>query len=122
MGKITTGDLVCMYRRKTKGMGIVLEKIDNMGERIGIDIDTNLAHLKTLRTYAQRRHFQTTCIAESNDPKMAKIFFAYNGQSWCRKRKLKFVRVRWFEAPSNYETASMSENDGWYPADWLKKL
>ena len=34
MAKINVGDLICMYRRKKKGMGIVLEKADDIIESL----------------------------------------------------------------------------------------
>ena len=33
MAKVKVGDLVCMYRRKNKGMGIVLEHVDDLIEK-----------------------------------------------------------------------------------------
>ena len=34
---VRVGDLVGFYRRKTPGMGIILEKIDNILEHAGVD-------------------------------------------------------------------------------------
>ena len=36
MATIKVGDLVCVYRRRKKGMGIVLEKIDDVIEGAGV--------------------------------------------------------------------------------------
>ena len=33
MAKVKVGDLVCMYRRKNKGMGIVLEHTHDLVEK-----------------------------------------------------------------------------------------
>ena len=33
MAKVQVGDLVCMYRRKNKGMGIVLEHVEDLIEK-----------------------------------------------------------------------------------------
>ena len=122
MGKITTGDLVCMYRRKKKGMGIVLEKVENIDTDLELDTNECLVKMGEFKSFEERRLFEERQSALSNNPKLAKVFFTYNGHAWCRKRKTKFARVRWFNAPSNYENNMMREDDGWYPAEWLRKV
>ncbi len=37
MPKVDVGDLVCLYRRKNKGLGIVLDKIDDMGKEMNVE-------------------------------------------------------------------------------------
>ena len=44
MKKAKVGDLVCMGRRKTKGLGIVLEYCPNAARRTGINIDQYLKY------------------------------------------------------------------------------
>ena len=124
MAKVKVGDLVCMYRRKNKGMGIVLEHTEDLIEKaeagitfqefmdtiesIGSKYDARAAYRRKLKAYAKHPDMITTCLI-------------YNA-SWAKKPKKEFVRVRWFETPSMYETNQTKEIEEWCPIDWLRKV
>ena len=124
MAKVQVGDLVCMFRRKNKGMGIVLEHVDDLIEKadagvtfdefmeaidaIGDKYDARAAYRRKLKEHAKHPDLITTCLI-------------YNA-SWAKKPKKEFVRVRWFDNPSMYETSRTKEIEEWCPIDWLKKV
>ena len=124
MAKVKVGDLVCMYRRKNKGMGIVLEYAGDLIEKaeagvtfdefmealdaFGGKYDARAAYRRKLKEHAKRPDLITTCMI-------------YNA-SWAKKPKKEFVRVRWFEQPSMYETNQTKEIEEWCPIDWLRKV
>ena len=124
MAKVKVGDLVCMYRRKNKGMGIVLEHVDDLIEKaeagvtfdefmealdaIGDKYDACAAYRRKLKSHAKHPDMITTCLI-------------YNA-SWAKKPKKEFVRVRWFDNPSMYETNQTKEIEEWCPIDWVKKV
>ena len=123
MPKVEIGDLVCMYRRKNKGVGLVLNKIENITEAIGPEPKPEdiLQAMATLNTYEDKSKYRTKIMEQSSDPEAVKIFFNFNGQGWCKKPKYKFVKVRWFKKPSAYES-SVREDETWCPQEWLKKV
>lgn len=126
MAKIVVGDLVCMYRRKKKGLGIVLEKVDDIAQSAGIEksFDQVLEELAAIRDrdYNARNAYRRTVTESATNPEMVKVMMLYNGQGWNRKPKKTFVRVRWFEQPSAYEVKQSGKIEDWCPSDWLKKL
>ena len=123
MPKVEVGDLVCMYRRKNKGMGLVLDKIDNIEAVVGIDMSPSevLEEVSTLKTYQDRAKYRSQVMQESKDPEAVKVFLSFNAQGWCRKAKYKFAKVRWFKKPSAYES-NVREDETWCPQEWLKKV
>jgi hypothetical protein len=123
MPKVDTGDLVCLYRRRKKGLGIVVERIDDILEIIKLEdpIIEVMRKAKSL-SYFDRVKYIERITKNSADPGMTSVFFAFNAQTWCKKPKYKFARVKWFKLPSAYESAQLSEDDNWCPEDWLKKI
>ena len=126
MAKIVVGDLVCMYRRKKKGLGIVLEKVDDIAQSAGIEksFDEVLGELESMRDrdYKARSAYKQAVSESATNPEFVKVMLLYNGQAWNRKPKKAFVRVRWFEQPSAYEMTDLGKLEDWCPSDWLKKL
>ena len=122
---VEVGDLVGFYRRKAPGMGIILEKIDDILEHSGVEqeIAFQIAENAQGRTYWEKKSaIEDLCGKLSPDrsrQNSLKLFFQYN-ERWCRKPKISFVRIKWFKHPSAYE-ATMREEEGWYPADWVKR-
>ena len=118
---VGVGDLVGFYRRKTPGMGIILEKMDNVLEASGVDRDLALQIAENAqgRTYWEKRNAIADLCGTVNNSPFLKLFFQYN-ERWCRKPKTAFVRIKWFKHPSAYE-ATMREEEGWYPADWVRR-
>ena len=118
---VEVGDLVGFYRRKTPGMGIILEKIDDILEYAGVDRDIafSIAENAQGRTYWEKKSaIAELCDKELVCPTSLRLFFQYN-ESWCRKPKTRFVRIKWFKAPGSYESR-VTEKEGWYPADWVR--
>ena len=119
---VNIGDLVGFYRRKTPGMGIILEKIDDILEYCGVDRDIAFSIVENAqgRTYWEKKNaIEELCEKKTKCPASLMLFFQYN-ERWCRKPKTFFVRIKWFKPPSAYE-ATMREEEGWYPADWVKR-
>ena len=118
---VQVGDLVGFYRRKTPGMGIILEKIDDILEYCEIDRDVafQIAENAQGRTYwEKKRAIEELCGTRSKSPTALRLFFQYN-ERWCRKPKTSFVRIKWFRQPAAYE-GRVTEKEGWYPADWVR--
>jgi len=124
MAKVKVGDLVCMYRRKNKGMGIVLEYTDDLVERsgAGVTFDEFMSAISDIGTkYDQRAAYRRKLKAHAKYPDLINTCLIYNA-SWAKKPKREFVFVRWFETPSMYETNRIKEIEEWCPADWVKTI
>ena len=123
MPKVSTGDLVCMHRRKNKGIGIVLEKIEDMPKELNMEgtLESAMQVLSQITDYNEKRIFREALEKQSANPDAAAVFLMYNAQGWCKKPKYTFARVRWFKKPSAYES-NIKEEENWCPEDWLKKL
>jgi hypothetical protein len=118
---VQVGDLVGFYRRKTPGMGIVLQKVDDILKYAGVDEDVafQIAENAQGRTYWEKRSaIQDLCDGREIHSTSLKLFFQYN-EKWCRKPKKAFVKIKWFKKPAAYE-GRMTESEGWYPADWVR--
>ena len=125
MARISVGDLICMYRRKKKGMGIVLEKTDDIIESAGVDVTFEEVHAELIRMekfYNERSRYRKSLRNKAKRPELINTCLLYNGMGWARKPKKVFVRIRWFERPSLYESNEVSADEEWCPIDWLKKL
>jgi len=118
---VTVGDLVCMYRRKNKGLGLILDKIDDIGKAAGINAIDIIKDMSELKSWLARTEYKKSIIDTASNKGLAQAFFAYNAQSWCKKPKTCFVQIKWFRPPSDYENLSLKEDINWYPADWVKK-
>ncbi len=119
---VNVGDLVGFYRRKTPGMGIILQKVDNILEHAGVDQDIafQIAENAQGRTYWEKKNaMQELCGDQEVHSASLKLFFQYNDK-WCSRPKTSFVRIKWFKQPCAYE-GRMTEKEGWYPADWVKR-
>lgn len=123
MPKVSTGDLVCMHRRKNKGIGIVLEKIEDMPKELNMEgtLESAMQVLSQITDYNEKRILREALVKQSANPDAAAVFLMYNAQGWCKKPKYTFARVRWFKKPSAYES-NIKEEENWCPEDWLKKL
>jgi len=119
---VQIGDLVGFYRRKRPGMGIILEKVDNVLDAAGVDRDLALQIAESAqgRTYWEKVNAvqELSENAVSSPKPFLKLFFQYN-EKWCRKPKTAFVRIKWFKPPSEYE-GTIRDEEGWYPADWVR--
>lgn len=116
MAKINVGDLVCMYRRKKKGMGIVLEKTDDIIESANIEATFDEVHAELIRLekdYNGRTKYKRQLRGQSRRPELISTCLLYNGQGWAKKPKKAFVRIRWFERPSLYESNETNVDEEW---------
>ncbi len=124
MAKVKVGDLVCMYRRKNKGMGIVLEHTQDLVEKseAGVTFQELMDTLEVIGSnYNERAAYRRKLKAHAKYPDLITTCLIYNA-SWAKKPKKEFVRVRWFENPSMYETNQTKEIEEWCPIDWLRKV
>tara|TARA_R100000808_G_C2149131_1_gene157488 strand:+ start:2926 stop:3294 length:369 start_codon:yes stop_codon:yes gene_type:complete len=118
---VQVGDLVGFYRRKSPGMGIVLDKIDDILDHAGVDesIAFQIAENAQGRTYWEKKSaIEELCDGQKVHSTSLRLFFQYNDR-WCSKPKKSFVRIKWFKQPRAYE-GRIAENEGWYPADWVR--
>ncbi len=124
MAKVKVGDLVCMYRRKNKGMGIVLEYAEDLIEKAeaGVTFDEFMDAIDNIGSrYDARATYRRKLKEHAKYPDLITTCLIYNA-SWARKPKKEFVRVRWFDNPSLYETSKTKEMEEWCPIDWLKAV
>ena len=99
MAKVKVGDLVCMYRRKNKGMGIVLEHVEDLIEKAeaGVTFDEFMEALEAIGDkYTARADYRRKLKSHAKHPDMSTTCLIYNA-SWAKKPKKEFVRVRWFD-------------------------
>ena len=118
---VQVGDLVGFYRRKTPGMGIILQKVDNILEYAGVDeaVAFQIAENAQGRTYWEKKSaIEELCDGQKVHSTSLRLFFQYNDK-WCSKPKKSFVKIKWFKQPRAYE-GRIAENEGWYPADWVR--
>ena len=124
MSKIKVGDLVCMFRRKNKGMGIVLEHTGDLVEKAeaGVTFDEFMDTLAEIGgKYHDRAAYRRKLKAHAKYPDLITTCLIYNA-SWAKKPKKEFVRVRWFDNPSLYDTNKTKDIEEWCPIDWLRKV
>jgi len=117
---VTVGDLVCLYRRKTKGFGLVLEKIENLPQKAGLCHSDMMAYIETKPDWNAMREFKQARVKQSETPELVDIYFAYH-TTWAQKEKKEFVKIRWFKQPSAWESPDR-DVEGWYPVDWVRKV
>jgi len=118
---IKVGDLVCMYRRRSKGMGIVTKYCPNVGDTMR---ENPASVMEVYRDYAvkdwrKRDQFKKTICERSTDSDLVFDFFLYN-TAFKGKLKVKFAYVQWFKKPSTYSADAIYSNVGWFPAEWLR--
>ena len=124
MAKVKVGDLVCMYRRKNKGMGIVLEHTDDiiMKAEAGVTFDEFMESIKSIGgKYDERASYRRKLTAYAEHPELIHTCMIYNA-SWAKKPKKEFVKIRWFDTPSMYETTKTKDLVEWCPIDWVRRI
>ena len=117
---VSVGDLVCLYRRKNKGFGLVLEKVDDLPHKAGLSHQEIMGYIKTKPDWKDLHEFKKARIDQSRAPELAGIYFAYH-TSWAAKEKKSFVKIRWFKQPSAWESPTR-EVEAWYPVEWIRKV
>ena len=87
---VQVGDLVGFYRRKSPGMGIILDKVDDVLDECGVDHDVAFQIAKNAegRTYWEKREaVKDLCGGEYTEkPQMLKLFFQYCIRIWMLTR------------------------------------
>ena len=99
------GALVELFRRKTKGLGIIMEIKDS--KQIDDIYDTNFQEL-----YRQNKL-----------PKLRQqLFQCYNYyDKWPETGRIrKYMYVKWIKRPSEWETDEIIRGWDWYPGDLLR--
>lgn len=101
------GALVELFRRKNKGLGIVLEVSDSK---------------QIIEIYDPKWHdlYRQDKISE----KRKQLFQCYNYyDKWPQTNHVRrYVYVKWFKRPSEWETNEILKDFDWYPADLLRAV
>ena len=115
------GDLVCMYRRRSKGMGIILRYCGDIGECMNEDAETVMEVYRefAIKDWRRRDEFKTQICQKSCDSNLVFDFFLYN-TAFQGKLKTSFAYVKWLKRPSNHTADVMYSQCGWFPSEWLK--
>ena len=88
--------------------GVTFDEFMKTLDAIGGKYDARAAYRRKLKSHAKHPDMITTCLI-------------YNA-SWAKKPKKEFVKVRWFNNPSLYETSKTKEIEEWCPIDWLRRV
>ena len=128
MSKLKVGDLVCIPRRKNKGLGIVLKhvkditkEVDTFKDEFWVSHAQMIKEGKSSELSDLRKSARIHLLEASPERDLLEAYFQYNN-SWCRKNKKSFIYIRWFKQPSFYESARSREKEQWHPADWAKAM
>ena len=108
---------------KSKVRKQILDKNDISSEVCASNVDEDvafqIAENAQGRTYWEKKSaIEKLCDGQQVHSTSLRLFFQYN-ETWCRKPKTTFVRIKWFKQPAAYE-GRMTEKEGWYPADWVR--
>lgn len=114
--KVKRGDLVCLYRRKEKGVGIILETATLPAENLKI------IKLAKKADWNRKAELKRTAMSNSDDKTLIEAAFLYN--LWQSNAKLKkdFVYIKWLKRPSEYEQTKTTADSDWFPADWVGRI
>ncbi len=124
MAKVKVGDLVCLFRRKKKGFGIVLEHTPDIIEKAGagVTFEEVMDSLQSMRgNYGQGAHYRHELKKKAQYPELVEYCLSCN-TSWASRPKKEFVRIRWFESPSFYEMDEQNLVEEWVPIDWVRQI
>ncbi len=110
------GELVCLYRRKHKGIGIVLEKETLSDEKIKI------IEIAQKADWKQKEQLKRKALVGAVPKGLIEAAFLYN--LWQKNAKLKkdFVYIKWFQRPSEYEQTKTTTDADWFPLDWVGRV
>ena len=133
MGRLDVkkGDLVCLYRRKTPGLGIVMDREDDTYEKL----ESNPNYYVFMDLYvgatnwrAKKKACDYLLLNSGLDEDLVyaflicNSFYGANGAPSWKKFKRDFILVKWFTLPSNYESDRIHKDILWLPTDWFKKV
>ena len=118
-----TGALVKLYRRKSPGVGIILETVDTK-DAVQFARDTFNIRFKSIDKIKERigygalnNHLLGGVINE-DQKKLLSSLFMYGADSKNRR----FARVQWIQRPSAWETKTITAKSDWYPLDMLRTI
>ena len=130
---LETGSLVTLYRRINPGIGMVVEKIDDI---FSVSKNGQKDLEKLIRSWNNGNNLKTRNYAISNFIEESEIednlvisFLQSNGfyrysqvnpkKNICKIKKT-FVKIFWFSNPSDYNIKIIRRNIDWFPMEWLK--
>tara|TARA_R110002020_G_scaffold95382_5_gene228963 strand:- start:533 stop:889 length:357 start_codon:yes stop_codon:yes gene_type:complete len=114
--KVKKGDLVCLYRRKHKGIGIVLNKETLNDEKIKI------IEIAQKADWKQKEQLKRKALIEAPQRGLIEAAFLYNLWQTNAKLKKDFVYIKWFQCPSEYEQTRTTTDADWFPMDWVGRI
>jgi hypothetical protein len=119
--RIASGDLVFMYRRRSKGLGLVTEYIDDVSGCLGTDAESVFSTYESFisKEWQRRDKFRKEVCQNSTNQDLAFDFFIYN-IAFKGRLKTKFAFVQWFKRPSTFAADGFHATSGWIPAEWLR--
>tara|TARA_Y100001963_G_scaffold155931_1_gene248244 strand:- start:358 stop:690 length:333 start_codon:yes stop_codon:yes gene_type:complete len=100
------GALVELYRRKTKGLGIILDVMDS--EQISKIWDSKWTEAYNRNELTEKRKSLFQC-------------YGYYDK-WPAGSVRKYAYVRWMKRPSEWEAERITRDHDWYPADLLRAV
>lgn len=89
MPKAEVGDLVCMYRRKNKGIGIVLDRADDIIDKAqaGVTFSEFIETLEEIGSkYGERASYRMNLLQKAKHPEMIAACMLYNS-GWAKSLK-----------------------------------
>ena len=110
------GELVCLYRRKHKGIGIVLEKETLSDEKIKI------IEIAQQADWKQKEELKQKALRATEQKSLIEAAFLYNLWQTNAKLKKDFVYIKWFQRPSEYEQTKTMTDADWFPLDWVGQI
>lgn len=116
MKKASVGDLVCLYRRKRQGIGIVLETATISHEKIKI------IEIAKEADWKRKGDLKRQVLDTSVNKNLVEAAFMYNLWQSNAKTKKDFVYIKWLQRPSQYEQTKTSTDADWFPVDWVGRI
>lgn len=124
--KVEVGDLVCLPRRKTPGLGLVLKHIPDVATVLDLESPRELLKEMDHYNWFKREAAITKIVDACKKPEITRAFFYYNLGAF-KKYKNSLTLVKWFNPPSAWVKQPTKQYAGpadvdpmWYPSDWLK--
>jgi len=121
LSPLVVGDLVCMFRRRSKGLGIVMHYCADIEECMKRNPEEVMESYRefAIKDWRRRDDFKKMICRDSCDSDLVFDFFLYN-TAFKGKLKTKFAFVKWFKKPSTYSADAVYSLTGWFPAEWLR--
>tara|TARA_R110000824_G_scaffold70902_5_gene181787 strand:+ start:2736 stop:3134 length:399 start_codon:yes stop_codon:yes gene_type:complete len=127
---IKIGDLVHMHRRIVPGLGLVLNRQDDLKKYAGFDCDLFVMRSRIEEEEPSDDSYISLnfwgdiekCSKKSTYPDAARAYVEHNHYGAIKKERIKFVQVKWFHKPSDYTNSEVFHAVGWYPLSFLRSL